>query len=135
MFSIIIPLYNKAPYIEKAIRSVAAQTYQDFELIVIDDGSKDCPLPPKGGNELQRLSFIENVESFAKKANDAIAQINELQKILDEKRALVECFDIPKDSKVNEKRVEFEKMLNNLGAQQQKAVKIIQGIVAKFNAN
>lgn len=40
-FSIIIPLYNKAPYIRKALESVFAQTFQDFELIVVDDGSKD----------------------------------------------------------------------------------------------
>lgn len=43
-FSIIIPLYNKAPYVEKAIQSVLTQTYQEFELIVIDDGSNDGSL-------------------------------------------------------------------------------------------
>lgn len=40
-FSVIIPLYNKAPYVAKAIRSVLAQTFADYELIVMDDGSVD----------------------------------------------------------------------------------------------
>jgi glycosyltransferase involved in cell wall biosynthesis len=40
-FSVIIPLYNKAPYIDKALRSVMAQTFADYQVIVVDDGSKD----------------------------------------------------------------------------------------------
>lgn len=40
-FSVIIPLYNKAPYIGKALCSVIEQTFSDYEIIVVDDGSKD----------------------------------------------------------------------------------------------
>ncbi len=40
-FSIIIPLYNKAPYVAKSIASVLAQTFTDYELLVVDDGSRD----------------------------------------------------------------------------------------------
>jgi len=40
-FSVVIPLYNKAPYVAKALRSVLSQTFSDYELIVMDDGSKD----------------------------------------------------------------------------------------------
>lgn len=40
-FSVILPLYNKAPYVAKAINSVLAQTCTDFELVIMDDGSSD----------------------------------------------------------------------------------------------
>lgn len=40
-FSIIIPVYNAEEYLERCISSVINQDYKDFEVILIDDGSKD----------------------------------------------------------------------------------------------
>jgi O-antigen/teichoic acid export membrane protein/glycosyltransferase involved in cell wall biosynthesis len=39
--SVIIPTYNRAPFVVKAVESVLRQTFRDFEIIVIDDGSSD----------------------------------------------------------------------------------------------
>lgn len=63
MFSIIIPLYNKANYIEKAVTSVLGQTYQHFELIVINDGSTDDSPQIINGIHDSRLRIIHQANS------------------------------------------------------------------------
>lgn len=42
MISIIVPVFNTAEYISRCIESVLGQTYAEWELILVDDGSTDC---------------------------------------------------------------------------------------------
>ena len=43
-FSVVVPIYNVEKYLNKCVDSILNQTYKDFELILVDDGSPDnCP--------------------------------------------------------------------------------------------
>lgn len=39
--SVVVPLYNKGPYVKRALDSIAGQTVRDFEALIVDDGSTD----------------------------------------------------------------------------------------------
>jgi glycosyltransferase involved in cell wall biosynthesis len=41
MFSIIMPVWNRAEVVTRAVQSVLNQTFPDYELIIVDDGSED----------------------------------------------------------------------------------------------
>ena len=40
-YSVIVTVYQVEPYLEKCVDSILGQTFQDFELILVDDGSPD----------------------------------------------------------------------------------------------
>ncbi len=61
-FSIVIPTYNRAKFIDKAIASLLNQKYEDFEVIVVDDGSTD-------NTEEVVKSFNNNKVKYYKKEN------------------------------------------------------------------
>lgn len=58
-FSVVIPLYNKGKYIKNTIESVLRQSCQDFEIIVVDDGSVDDSLAVVRTIKNDKLTILE----------------------------------------------------------------------------
>src|SRR5919205_1811549 len=58
LVSVIIPTFNRAAYLQEAVRSVFAQTYSTWELIVVDDGSSDDTLAMLSALAAPRLRVI-----------------------------------------------------------------------------
>jgi len=59
-YSVIIPVYNKGRHVARTIQSVLNQSYQRFELIVVDDGSTDDSLNIIKSFKDKRIKIIEN---------------------------------------------------------------------------
>jgi glycosyltransferase involved in cell wall biosynthesis len=62
-FSVIIPVYNRAGALRGAIESVLAQTCQDFEILVVDDGSQDDPAVVVESFADPRIRFLRQVNA------------------------------------------------------------------------
>ena len=69
-FSVVIPLYNKKRYIDRTLQSVLSQTYQNFEIIVVNDGSDD------GGEALVAAYKSKNIRLINQKNNGVSAARN-----------------------------------------------------------
>ena len=57
-FSVIIPTYNRADFLPRAIQSILKQTFRDFELIIVDDGSTDNTEEVVGGISNARVRYF-----------------------------------------------------------------------------
>ncbi len=70
-FSIIIPLYNKEHYIENTLKSVLNQSFSDFEILIINDGSTD-------NSEQKILNFKDYRIHYFSKKNEGVSNARNL---------------------------------------------------------
>src|ERR1700722_4279819 len=70
--SIILPTFNRADTIVRAIKSAQAQTYQDWELIVVDDGSTDNTALLIGGMDRRLVLIRQENRGFTEARNAGI---------------------------------------------------------------
>jgi glycosyltransferase involved in cell wall biosynthesis len=76
LISVIIPVYNGAPFIARAVDSALAQDFSDFEVIVVDDGSTDATIfiLSKYGDKIRVLRQDNRGAAVARNAGAAVAR-------------------------------------------------------------
>jgi len=58
--TVIMPVYNNAPFLNEAIRSILSQSYRDFEFLIIDDGSTDGSREIIRSYQDERIRLVQN---------------------------------------------------------------------------
>jgi glycosyltransferase involved in cell wall biosynthesis len=123
MFSIVIPLYNKELSIGNTIQSVLNQTYQDYEIIIVNDGSTDNSLhvveqindsririitKPNGGVSSARnrgikeakydwIAFLDGDDLWEK---DHLEEITKMMQVYPNEKVYVTSFEYSNGSKL-----------------------------------
>ncbi|MBA3284207.1 MAG: glycosyltransferase family 2 protein, partial [Nitrosopumilus sp.] len=62
--TVLMPVYNASAYLHDAIQSILNQTFQDFEFLIIDDGSSDNSEIIIKGYKDKRIRFIKNEQNI-----------------------------------------------------------------------
>lgn len=70
MISVVIPLYNKESIISKTLRSVLSQDYDDFEVVIVNDGSTDRSVEIVKGIDDSRIRLLEQENGGPSKARN-----------------------------------------------------------------
>ena len=95
--SVIVPTYNRAGWLEETLRSVVNQTFKDFELIVVDDGSID--------NTSQVMQSFPDAQYFVMETNSGVSKARNLG--LDFAKGEFICF-LDSDDLWDEKKLEIQ---------------------------
>ncbi len=106
--SVIVPTYNRASWLGETLRSVVNQSFKDFELIVVDDGSID--------NTSQVMQSFPSAQYFAMEKNCGVSKARNLG--LDYAKGEFICF-LDSDDLWDERKLEVQLhwMKNNIDSQ------------------
>lgn len=109
LFSVVIPLYNKEKSISRTIGDVLAQSFTDYEVIVVDDGSTD------GGAKIVRTPQFQNKVRLICKENGGVSSARN-RGILEAKGAYIVFLDAD-DSWEESHLSEIAKLIHDYGSE------------------
>lgn len=107
--SIIIPVYNGSNFLSESIESALAQTYDNIEIIVVNDGSKD-----EGATESIALAYGDKIRYYSKSNGGVSSALNlGIQKMNGEWFSWLSHDDLYTADKIEKQIIEINKLMNS----------------------